>query len=119
MAVPLMAKLDAAMLEKAHHLKVILQYGVGVEGVDIPAVSLFATASRPYSWLRFTHAELASLMLLYHTGEAIAMHRTKGNWKAMYSSQCGFHDLSCRWPEAAIMQLSGCSGLSLGLMTAY
>ena len=41
MAVPLMARLDAAMLEKAHHLKVILQYGVGVEGVDIPAVSLF------------------------------------------------------------------------------
>ncbi|CAK0780981.1 hypothetical protein CVIRNUC_005244 [Coccomyxa viridis] len=39
MAVPLMAKLDAAMLEKAHHLKVILQYGVGVEGVDIPAAT--------------------------------------------------------------------------------
>ena len=38
MAVPLMARLDADMLMKAHNLRVILQYGVGVEGVDIPAV---------------------------------------------------------------------------------
>ena len=38
MAVPLMAKLDTDMLAKAHNLKVILQYGVGVEGIDIPAV---------------------------------------------------------------------------------
>ena len=38
MAVPLMAGLDADMLVKAHNLRVILQYGVGVEGVDIPAV---------------------------------------------------------------------------------
>ena len=39
MAVPLMARLDADMLAKAHNLKVILQYGVGVESIDIPAVS--------------------------------------------------------------------------------
>ena len=38
MVVPLMARLDADMLAKAHNLRVILQYGVGVEGVDIPAV---------------------------------------------------------------------------------
>ena len=41
MAVPLMARLDADMLAKAHNLKVILQYGVGVEGIDIPAVSSY------------------------------------------------------------------------------
>ena len=87
MAVPLMAKLDAAMLEKAHHLKVILQYGVGVEGVDIPAVSLFAPTSRPSSWLRFTRAKLASLKLLDHTREAHAMHCTQGHQKAMHNRQ--------------------------------
>ena len=60
MAVPLMAKLDAAMLEKAHHLKVILQYGVGVEGVDIPAVSLFTPhfPSQLFQ-LQITHASLS------------------------------------------------------------
>lgn len=38
LAVPLMARLDATMLDRAPHLKAILQYGVGVEGIDIPAV---------------------------------------------------------------------------------
>ncbi len=41
MAVPLMSRLDADMLSKSHNLKVILQYGVGVEGIDIPAVSSY------------------------------------------------------------------------------
>ncbi|CAL5221445.1 g3635 [Coccomyxa viridis] len=40
MAVPLMSRLDADMLAKAHNLKVILQYGVGVEGIDIPTATL-------------------------------------------------------------------------------
>ena len=48
MAVPLMSRLDADMLAKAHNLKVILQYGVGVEGIDIPAVSSWTT---PHSCL--------------------------------------------------------------------
>ncbi len=39
LAVPLMARLDAQMLDSAPRLKAILQYGVGVEGVDIPAVN--------------------------------------------------------------------------------
>lgn len=50
MAVPLMARLNADMLQKAHNLRVILQYGVGVEGIDIPAVSctsVFATHLSP------------------------------------------------------------------------
>ena len=38
LAVPLMARLDSQMLDSAPRLKAILQYGVGVEGVDIPAV---------------------------------------------------------------------------------
>lgn len=36
--VPLMSKVDAAVLSKARQLKLILQYGVGLEGVDIDAV---------------------------------------------------------------------------------
>lgn len=47
MAVPLMSRLDADMLAKAHNLKVILQYGVGVEGIDIPTVSSLIT---PHGW---------------------------------------------------------------------
>ncbi|BDA43435.1 Glyoxylate reductase [Coccomyxa sp. Obi] len=39
LAVPLMARLDAHMLDSAPRLKAILQYGVGVEGVDIPAAT--------------------------------------------------------------------------------
>lgn len=38
LAVPLMARLDCQMLDRAPRLKAILQYGVGVEGIDIPAV---------------------------------------------------------------------------------
>ncbi len=37
-AVPFMARLDDATMAHAAHLKLIIQYGVGVEGVDIPAV---------------------------------------------------------------------------------
>lgn len=40
LAVPLAAKLDAAALAQARRLKVILQYGVGLEGVDVAAVRL-------------------------------------------------------------------------------
>ncbi|KAA6423439.1 MAG: D-3-phosphoglycerate dehydrogenase [Trebouxia sp. A1-2] len=35
-AVPLMCKLDAQLLRTAKRLKMIIQYGVGVEGIDIP-----------------------------------------------------------------------------------
>lgn len=38
LAVPFMARLDAATLARAHRLKLILQYGVGLEGVDVAAV---------------------------------------------------------------------------------
>lgn len=38
LAVPLMARLDADTMDRAPRLKAILQYGVGVEGIDIPAV---------------------------------------------------------------------------------
>lgn len=37
-AVPLMCKLDAQLLRTAQRLKLIIQYGVGVEGIDIPMV---------------------------------------------------------------------------------
>lgn len=37
-AVPLMCKLDARLLRTAKRLKLIIQYGVGVEGIDIPMV---------------------------------------------------------------------------------
>ena len=36
--VPLMSRLDRRILEKASRAKLILQYGVGLEAVDIPAV---------------------------------------------------------------------------------
>jgi len=39
-AVPLMCKLDAQLLRTAKRLKMIIQYGVGVEGIDIPEVRL-------------------------------------------------------------------------------
>ena len=39
MAVPLMSRIDAPSLDAALRLKCVLQYGVGVEGIDIPAVS--------------------------------------------------------------------------------
>jgi lactate dehydrogenase-like 2-hydroxyacid dehydrogenase len=38
-AIPLMAPLDAAALRSAPRLKLVLQYGAGVEGVDIGAAS--------------------------------------------------------------------------------
>lgn len=37
-AVPLMARLDAQLLRSARRLKLIIQYGVGVEGIDMPSV---------------------------------------------------------------------------------
>lgn len=37
-AVPLMCKLDGQLLRTAKRLKLIIQYGVGVEGIDIPVV---------------------------------------------------------------------------------
>jgi phosphoglycerate dehydrogenase-like enzyme len=37
-AVPFMAKLDEAVLSVAHQLRMVIQYGVGVEGIDIAAV---------------------------------------------------------------------------------
>ncbi len=38
LAVPLAARLDASVLAGASRLRLILQYGVGLEGVDVPAV---------------------------------------------------------------------------------
>lgn len=38
-AVPLMSRLDAPLLRAAPRLRLIIQYGVGVEGVDIPAAT--------------------------------------------------------------------------------
>ena len=38
-AVPLMVRLDRQLLQAAPHLRLILQFGVGVEGIDIPTVS--------------------------------------------------------------------------------
>lgn len=43
-AVPLMSRLDAPLLRAAPRLKLIIQYGVGVEGVDIPTVRAAAEA---------------------------------------------------------------------------
>ena len=37
-AVPLMCKLDAQILRTAKRLKLIIQFGVGIEGIDIPVV---------------------------------------------------------------------------------
>ena len=37
-ALPMMARLDRAALEAAPCLRMILQFGVGMEGCDIPAV---------------------------------------------------------------------------------
>jgi len=37
LAVPLAARLDARALAGAPRLRLILQYGVGLEGVDVPA----------------------------------------------------------------------------------
>ena len=36
--VPLMSRVDESLLAAAPHLRMILQFGVGLEGVDIPAV---------------------------------------------------------------------------------
>ncbi len=38
--VPFMARIDQPVIEAAQTTRLIIQYGVGVEGVDIPAVSL-------------------------------------------------------------------------------
>lgn len=38
-AVPLMSRLDAPLLQAASQLKLIIQYGVGVEAVDIPTAT--------------------------------------------------------------------------------
>lgn len=38
-AVPLMSRLDARLLAAAPRLKLIIQYGVGVEGVDMQAAT--------------------------------------------------------------------------------
>ena len=39
-AVPFMAKLDAAVLAAGRQLRLVIQYGVGVEGTDMAAVRL-------------------------------------------------------------------------------
>lgn len=44
--VPLMSKLDTNLIKKAKRAKLILQYGVGLEGVDIPTVN----SKSPRSW---------------------------------------------------------------------
>ena len=38
--VPLMSRLDKQMLQLATRAKLIIQYGVGLEAVDIPAVTM-------------------------------------------------------------------------------
>ena len=38
-AIPFMTHIDDATMERASALRLILQYGVGVEGIDIAAVS--------------------------------------------------------------------------------
>ena len=38
-AIPFMARIDDATMKRAPALKLILQYGVGVEGIDMAAVS--------------------------------------------------------------------------------
>lgn len=38
--VPLMTHLDSKLLQAAQKARLILQYGVGLEGVDIPAVRI-------------------------------------------------------------------------------
>eukprot|EP00887_Chlorella_sp_A99_P000709 scaffold5.g709.t1 len=38
-AVPLMSQLDAELLRSAERLKLVIQYGVGVEGIDIPTAT--------------------------------------------------------------------------------
>jgi lactate dehydrogenase-like 2-hydroxyacid dehydrogenase len=48
MAVPLMARMDAPVLDAAPRLRCILQYGVGVEGIDIPAVREAAYSTRTH-----------------------------------------------------------------------
>ncbi len=40
--VPLMARLNPELLEQAKKAKLILQYGVGLESVDIEAVNLLS-----------------------------------------------------------------------------
>lgn len=37
-AIPMMSRLDADLLRRGEQLRLILQFGVGVEGIDIPAV---------------------------------------------------------------------------------
>jgi len=43
--VPLMAALDADLLRRAGRAKLVLQFGVGLEGVDIPAVGSIVAGS--------------------------------------------------------------------------
>jgi hypothetical protein len=43
-AVPLMTRFDASLLHKARQLRMVLQFGVGVEGVDMHAVRCCAAA---------------------------------------------------------------------------
>ncbi len=38
-AIPFMARIDDETMERAPALKLVLQYGVGVEGIDMAAVS--------------------------------------------------------------------------------
>ena len=46
-AVPFMARIDDATMERAPALKLVLQYGVGVEGIDMAAVSTFYRCPPP------------------------------------------------------------------------
>ena len=45
--VPLMSRLDAALLQSARRCKLVLQFGVGVEGVDIQEASQTPCRSPP------------------------------------------------------------------------
>jgi phosphoglycerate dehydrogenase-like enzyme len=44
-AVPLMSRFDESLIRRGKNLKMILQFGVGLEGVDIPAVCVSSSLS--------------------------------------------------------------------------
>lgn len=49
-AVPFMARLDEAALSAAHQLRLVIQYGVGVETTDMAAVRLQALTCAAFQY---------------------------------------------------------------------
>ena len=103
MAVPLMARVDEPILALAPRLKCILQYGVGVEGIDIPAVrSVQCPADIYCSGKRQCHLAVAETSHCISACLQMCIHALDGVMECHGAGVAEVHTLApCRPQRAA------------------